>query len=333
MANAELSADNKKPTVLSPTRQNDSTAPSANDQLSDILRQVKKIEIRTNRLVSSLAAGPYRSAFRGQGMAFEETREYSPGDDVRQIDWNVTARAGTPYVKVFREERELNLILLVDTSGSMRFGAIPGISPRAKLALAAEAAAVIAITALKNNDRIGLVTFSDRTELHLPARKGRGHVGRLLREVLAAPATTRPTDLGHALDELVRVSKRRSVCFLISDFLFTAGGTDLRFNDALARASRRHDVVGLRVCDPAESTLPSTGAPIVVQNPEGRDMMVFSGNRHAQKSYAQAYTQARADVLKAFHGANSDLVELRTDQSAFSALSRFFRERRRRIRG
>ena len=137
--------------------------PAAQDSLAEVLRQVKKIELRTNRLVSSLAAGPYRSAFRGQGMAFEEVREYSPGDDVRQIDWNVTARAGTPYIKVFREERELNLVLLVDVSGSMRFGAIPGGSPRAKLALAAEAAAVVAVTALKNNDRIGLVTFSDRT--------------------------------------------------------------------------------------------------------------------------------------------------------------------------
>ncbi len=303
------------------------------DALADVLRQVKKIELRTNRLVSSLAAGPYRSAFRGQGMAFEEVREYTPGDDVRQIDWNVTARASTPFIKVFREERELNLVLLVDVSGSMRFGAIPGISPRAKLALAAEAAAVVAVTALKNNDRIGLVTFSDRTELHLPARKGRGHVGRLLREVLAAPATTRPTDLGHALDELVHVSKRRSVCFLISDFLFTRGATDLRFNDALARASRRHDVVGLRVCDPLEHSLPHSYAPYVLQHPEGHDMGVFAAGPRARQAYEHAYATARSDVVKAFRAADCDLVDLQTNQSAFSALARFFRERRRRIRG
>nr|MBA3938689.1 DUF58 domain-containing protein [Planctomycetota bacterium] len=177
--------------------------PPVQDGLAEILRQVKRIEIRTSRLVSGLAAGPYRSAFRGQGMAFEEVREYSPGDDVRSIDWNVTARAGAPYVKVFREERELTVFLLVDVSGSMRFGAIPRVSPRAKLALAAEAAAVVAVSALKNNDRIGLVTFSDRTEVHLAARKGRSHVARLLREVLASRAGTRPTDLAHALDELV----------------------------------------------------------------------------------------------------------------------------------
>jgi uncharacterized protein (DUF58 family) len=307
--------------------------PEAQDQLNEVLRQVKKIELRTKRLVSSLAAGPYRSAFRGQGMAFEEVREYTPGDDIRQIDWNVTARAGTPFIKVFREERELNLVLLVDVSGSMRFGAIPGVSPRAKLALAAEAAAVIAVTAMKNNDRIGLVTFSDRTELHLPARKGRGHVGRLLREVLAAPATTRPTDLAHALDELVRVSKRRAVCFLISDFLFTRGVGDLRFNDALARASRRHDVIGLRVCDIAETTLPKGSTPLVLQDPEGHGMAVFASGRNARAAYERAWHDARSAVTNAFRGAGGDLVELRTDQSAFTALARFFRERRRKIHG
>lgn len=307
--------------------------PAAQDQLADVLRQVKKIELRTNRLVSSLAAGPYRSAFRGQGMAFEEVREYSPGDDVRQIDWNVTARAGSPYIKVFREERELSLALLVDVSGSMRFGAIPGISPRAKLALAAEAAAVVAVTALRNNDRIGLVTFSDRTELHLPARKGRGHVGRLLREVLAAPATERATDLAHALDELVRVSRRRTVCFLISDFLFTRGARDLRFNEALARASRRHDVVGLRVCDPAETALPGGATPFVLQHPERDELAVFAGGERARHAYAAAWRDARESVETAFRSAGCDLVELGTERSAFSALARFFRERRRRIRG
>ena len=306
--------------------------PKPNAIDAEILRQVRKIEIRTRRMVSSLAAGPYRSAFRGQGMAFEEVREYSPGDDVRLIDWNVTARAGHPYVKVFREERELTVFLLVDVSGSMRFGAIPGVSPRAKLALAAEAAAVVAVTALKNQDRIGLVTFSDRTELHLPARKGRGHVARVLREVLASRAGTRPTDLTHALDELVRVSDKRAVCFLVSDFLFSRSATDLRFRDALARASRRHDVVGLRIADPAEETLPGGSAPFVLQDPEGHGVEIFSGGRKAQAAYAAAWQAARTDITTAFRGAGCDLVELRTDRSAFSAIQRFFRERRRKVR-
>ena len=221
----------------------------------------------------------------------------------------------------------------MDVSGSMRFGAIPGISPRAKLALAAEAAAVVAVTALRNNDRIGLVTFSDRTELHLPARKGRGHVGRLLREVLAAPATARATDLAHALDELVRVSRRRTVCFLISDFLFTRGARDLRFNEALARASRRHDVVGLRVCDPAETALPRGSTPFVLQHPERDELAVFAGGERARHAYAIAWRDARESVETSFRAAGCDLVELGTERSAFSALARFFRERRRRIRG
>ncbi len=299
---------------------------------AEILRQVKRIEIRTRRLVSSLAAGPYRSAFRGQGMAFEEVREYAAGDDVRLIDWNVTARAGHPFVKVFREERELTVFLLVDISGSMRFGAIPGISPRAKIALAAEAAAVVAITALKNQDRIGLVAFSDHTELHIPARKGRGHVARLLREIFATRAGTRPTDLAHALDELVRVSDKRSVCFLVSDFLPSGGPADPRFRDALARAARRHDVVGLRICDPAETTLPDGSAPFVLQDPEGDGAGVFAGGAAARRAYAAAWDAARTVTAQSFRGAGCDLVELSTDQSAFTALARFFRERRRRVR-
>lgn len=307
--------------------------PPVQDGLAEILRQVKRIEIRTSRLVSGLAAGPYRSAFRGQGMAFEEVREYSPGDDVRSIDWNVTARAGAPYVKVFREERELTVFLLVDVSGSMRFGAIPGVSPRAKLALAAEAAAVVGVSALGNNDRIGLVTFSDRTEVHLAARKGRSHVARLLREVLASRAGTRPTDLAHALDELVRVATRRAVCFLVSDFLFTRGTQDLRFADSLARASRRHDVVGLRIADPAERALPGGATPFVLADPEGDGSAVLAGGAAARRRYAAAWAEARGNAATAFRGAGCDLVELGTDQGAFAALNRFFRERRRRVHG
>jgi uncharacterized protein (DUF58 family) len=262
-------------------------------------------------------------------MAFEEVREYTPGDDVRMIDWNVTARAGHPFVKVFREERELTVFLLVDVSGSMRFGAIPGVSPRAKLALAAEAAATVAVTALRNQDRIGLVTFSDRTELHLPARKGRGHVGRLLREVLATRSDSRPTDLTHALDELVRVGVKRSVCFLVSDFLFADDTAERRFRDGLARAARRHDVVGLRVADPAEATLPAGRSPLVLSDPEGPASGVFALNPAARAAYAAAWQGARDRATRAFRGAGCDLVDLTTTSSALTALQRYFRERRK----
>ncbi len=310
-----------------------SSAPAAAPDLAAVLRQVKKLELRTERLVSSLAAGRYRSAFRGQGMEFDEVREYTPGDDVRAIDWNVTARAGRPYVKVFREERELTTMLLVDVSGSMRFGAIPGVSPRTKLALAAEAAAVVGVTAAKNHDRLGLVLFSDRTELHLPARKGRGHTMRLLREVLTAAASTQPTGLAHALDELARVAKRRTVCFVISDFLFGSELDAGAFARALARAARRHDVVGLRVTDPAEEALPMGGTPLALVDPESGDQNVFANGRRARARYAQAWAAAQAQTTTIFRGAGCDLVELRTDGSAFAALSRFFRERKRRIHG
>ncbi len=300
--------------------------------ISDILRQVRRIELRTQRLVSSLAAGRYRSAFRGQGMEFDEVREYTAGDDVRSIDWNVTARAGRPYVKVFREERELTVLLLVDVSGSMRFGAIPGISPRAKLALAAEAAAVVGITALRNGDRLGLMLFSDRTETHVPARRGRGHAMRVVREVLTPTGGARQTDLAHALDELARVTKRRAVCFLVSDFL---GDPVARpaLGTALARAGRRHDIVGLRIADPGEAALPAGSAPLVLVDPEGQGSGVFAGGASARRRYAAAWAETRGATERLFRASGCDLVDLTTTESAVSALERFFRQRRRRVRG
>ena len=259
-------------------------------------------------------------------------REYASGDDVRAIDWNVTARAGKPYLKVFREERELTVLLLVDVSGSMRFGAIPGISPRAKLALAAEAAAVVGVTALRNGDRLGLILFSDRTESHVPARRGRGHALRIIREVLEPPAAGRPTDLAHALDELGRVAKRRAVCFVVSDFLGDPAARPA-LATALARAARRHDIVGLRISDPGESALPAGRAPLVLADPEGRGVGVFAGGAAARTRYANAWNETRGATEKLFRASGCDLVDLVTTDSAFSALERFFTKRRRRIHG
>jgi len=300
--------------------------------VADILRQVRRIELRTQRLVSALAAGRYRSAFRGQGMEFDEVREYTSGDDVRAIDWNVTARAGKPYIKVFREERELTVLLLVDISGSMRFGAIPGVSPRAKLALAAEAAAVVGVTALRNGDRLGLVLFSDHTESHVPARRGRGHALRIIREVLEPAAGMRPTNLAHALDELSRVAKRRAVCFLVSDFLGDPADRPA-LATALARAGRRHDIVGLRIADPGEMALPAGGAPLVLADPEGAAVGVFANGASARARYAAAWNETRAATERLFRASGCDLVDLLTTDSAVNALERFFRQRRRRIHG
>jgi uncharacterized protein (DUF58 family) len=308
--------------------------------VSEILRQVRRIELRTERLVTSLASGGYRSAFKGQGMEFDEVREYSAGDDVRAIDWNVTARAGKPYVKVFREERELTIVLVVDVSASMRYGAIPGLSQRAKLALAAEAAAVVGVNALRNNDRLGLVLASDRTERHLAARKGRGHCLRVIREVLAPVASAPGTDLGHALDELVRVARRRAVCFVVSDFLGAgdssgdssgnSSGNSSGFAAALARAARRHDLIGLRVMDPGEASLPPGNLPLAMIDPEtGAQALLANGNA-ARRDYAAAWSSAREATTKAFRGCGCDLVDLTTTESAVAALLRFFRQRRRR---
>ena len=313
-----------------------SSAPAATSDLADLLRQVKRLELRTNRLVSALAAGRYRSAFRGQGMEFDEVREYSPGDDIRSIDWNVTARANKPYVKVFREERELTTMLLVDASSSMRFGAIPGISARAKLGLAAEAAAIIGITALRNHDRIGLILFSHATDLHLPARKGRGHAMRLVREVLAVPGRAigrGGTDLTLALDELARVAVKRAVVFIISDFLPGADGTQPQLGSALARAARRHDVVGLRVNDPGEEALPEGGAPLAIEDPESGAVRTLRGGARARASYRKLWEGARTQTEQQFRASGCDLVNLRTDASALTALTRFFAERRRRKHG
>ncbi len=305
----------------------------AESPVAEVLRQVKRIELRTNRLVSALAAGRYRSAFRGQGVEFDHVREYAIGDDMRIIDWNVTARAGRPWVKVFREERELTLLLAIDTSASMRFGAIPGISPRAKLALAAEAAAVVAVLAMRANDRVGLLLISDRTELHLREDRGRGHGLRVVREVLGAGGGAqgaRAFALSAALDELARVAKRRAVVFVVSDFI--GAGDDARASAALARLARRHDVVGLRVADPAEASLPVSLAPLALADPEGDGEAVVRASAANARAYRAAWDADRARGRALFAGAGCDCVELSTAQGALLPLTRFFRDRARRIR-
>jgi uncharacterized protein (DUF58 family) len=296
------------------------------DDLANLLAQVRRIELRTERLVSSLAAGSYRSAFKGSGLEFAEVRAYADGDDARLIDWNVTARAGAPWVKVFREERELAVTLVVDASGSMSFGALPGTSRRAKRVLAAEAAAVVAVVASRNHDRLGLVRGAAAPDLHLPLRRGRSHCLRVVREVLAGTSVGRG-DLAALLDGAARSSRRRGVLFLVSDFLHDEAG-HRAFADVLARSARRHDVVGLRVTDAAEATLPAHG-PLVIDDPEGSGQVVLSASAANRTAYAAAWQAARARTTTAFRAAGCDLVELDTAHGAFTALDRFLRQRRR----
>ena len=296
------------------------------NELKEILRQVKRIELRTRQAMNDLTAGAYKSRFRGQGMEFEEVREYSIGDDVRSIDWNVSARAGKPFVKVFREERELNVMLLVDLSGSMQFGAIPGLSPRSKMAAAAEAAAVVGITAMQNKDKIGLIGFHKETAVHLAARRGRNHTMRLIREILTQDSSHHSTDITHALDELNRVCNKRSVCFIVSDFLSPVG--DLA--NTLRRARRRHDVVGLRISDPNERQLPASNAPLLVHDPEGDQVLQLRNDKKTRKAYQEQYREHQLQHEHAFRSAGCDLVDIDTSASAIAAIQQFFRQRRRR---
>ena len=314
------------------TRNSKPETQGAMEGATDLLRQVRRIELRTERLVSSLAAGRIRSTFKGSGLEFDEVREYAAGDDVRAIDWNVTARAGRPFVKVFREERELTTWLIADVSGSMRFGAIPGISSRAKLALAAEAAAVVAVTSLRNRDPLGLVRVGTGTALHLPPRRGRGHCLRLIRELIAVPAARGNDDAATALETLAARPGKRGACFVCSDFLLADDDAAHRLGDALARVARRHDVIGLRIADPAESRLPPGGAPLVVQDPETGAEHVIANGRRARDDYARRWAAARERAAARFRAAGADLVDLSTEHTAFTALRRYFDRRARRVR-
>jgi uncharacterized protein (DUF58 family) len=282
---------------------------------SDALKAVRRIEITAGRLVSELFAGRYHSTFKGRGLEFAEVREYEPGDDVRDIDWNVTARRGHPYVKRFTEERELTVMFLVDASRSQE----PGSRGRTKARLAAEVAAVLALAALKNNDKAGLLLFTDRVEKHLRPRKTRSHVLRLVREALTHVPQGRGTSLSAALTELVRVQRRRAVVFLISDFL------DRGFEKPLRIAARRHDLVAVGIADPWEEA-PPRGARILVEDAE-------TGGAAALPAVPAAGTGGRWDALeRSLRRAGAESILLRTDRSYVPPLLNFFQRRERRGR-
>jgi len=286
----------------------------------DLIANVRRIEIRTRRAVDQLTAGAYHSVFKGQGVEFEEVREYQPGDDVKAIDWNVTARFGHPYIKKYQEERELTVILLVDISASGDFGSTKG----SKNELAAEIAALLAFSAIRNNDQVGLLMFTSRQELFVPPRKGRRHVLRLVRELLACERQDVGTDIGHALQTLMRLTRRRAVVFLISDLL------DTGFQQALAVANRRHDLVAMRVIDRRELSLPRT-AFLNVEDAESGALAVFSGgNRQALKSYALESGGMRVGQSDACRYAGVDLIDLYCGEDVVAPLMGFFRARERR---
>ena len=287
---------------------------------SEQLKAVRKIHIRTSHLVNDMFAGQYQSAFKGRGMEFAEVRQYFPGDDVRTIDWNVTARTGVPHVKRFSEERELTVMLLVDASASTRFGSVSQL----KSTMAAEMAALFAFSAITNNDKVGLVMFSNEVELSLPPKKGLRHVLRVIREVLSFQSQQRGTNITAALEHLNHVSKRRAVVFLISDWL------DSHAAVALTIANRRHDVIAIVLDDPRELSLPNIGLIELQEAETGERELVDTGNRRVREEFARRAAAARDDRDRMLRRAHADTITVRTDQPYIDALLRFFRMREQR---
>jgi uncharacterized protein (DUF58 family) len=287
---------------------------------SEQIKAIRKIQIRTSHLVSDLFAGQYQSVFKGRGMEFAEVRHYLPGDDIRTIDWNVTARTGVPHVKRFVEERELTVMLLVDASASTHFGTVKQL----KSEMAAELAALFAFSAITNNDKVGLVMFSDQVELALPPKKGTRHVLRVIREVLSFTPQGRGTDIAAALEHLSHVSKRRCVTFVISDFL------DSRARLALKIANRRHDVIAVVLDDPRDMTLPDIGLIELQDAESGERVVVDTGDSRVRHEFEQRSAAARRDRDRMLRGVDVDAVVVRTDRPYTEALLRFFHMRERR---
>jgi uncharacterized protein (DUF58 family) len=316
----------------------------------EILKKIRQIEIRTNRLVSETLAGQYHSVFKGQGMNFEEVREYQPGDEVRSIDWNVTARMNHPFVKKFVEERELTLMLVVDVSGSGLFGS----GEQSKRELAAEIASVLAFSAIRNNDKVGLILFTEEVEKFIPPRKGRKHVLRVIREILFFEPRRRGTNLNHALEFLTRVTAHRAIAVVVSDFLGQniterLTGAPVRRQPsgmvlpqslamasftALRQANRRHDVVAIQITDRFELELPALGRLVLKDAETGEMVEVNTGDPRKRAAFTERQNKAQAELLRVFRSAKIDSIQLRTDQSYTSALGRFFETReKRRLHG
>ena len=286
----------------------------------ELLQRIRRIEIRARRLVDHLFLGPYHSVFRGRGLEFSEVREYEPGDDVRIIDWNVTARMGTPYVKKFVEERELTIYLVVDVSASEGFST----APQTKAEIAAEIGALLALAAVRNNDRVGLIAFTDQVERFVTPRKGSRHVLRLIRELLYVRPRRRGTDIAAALGFLSRIARRRSVAFLLSDFL--AGD----YEAALRVAARRHDIIAISLSDPREMELPDAGL-IEMEDPEtGRRLVVDSGDALVRQRYAAAGQRRLEERRRLLSAVGVDEVSILTDRPYVQSLMAFFQARARR---
>ena len=289
---------------------------------ADILRKVRRVELRTRHLVNTVFSGEYHSVFKGQGMAFSEVREYMPGDDVRSIDWNVTARVGNPFVKVFDEERELSVMLLVDASASGDFGTVD----QMKGEIAVEICALIAFSAIQNNDRVGLMIFTDEVEVYVPPKKGKKHVLRVIRELLYFKPAHRRTDIARTLDTLNRLPLRRSVVFLVSDFRSS------EYEAALRVARRKHDLIAVSIRDPREETLPQMGIVELEDAETGEEMLVDTSDPVTRAAFASRAASDREERARLFRSMGLDTIDITTASSYVDPLLHFFKARAAKIR-
>ncbi len=283
----------------------------------ELLARIRTLQLRAQHLVSDLLAGEYESAFKGRGMEFEEVRDYQPGDDIRNIDWNVTARMGTPFVKEHREERELTVMLMVDISSSGRFGSVD----RTKQEISAEVAAILAYTAIRSHDRVGLILFSDHIEVFIPPKKGRSHVWRVIRSILTHEPRREGTDIEGALRYLGKVARRRTVCFLISDFL------DAGFEEALRTAGRSHDMTAVSIRDRREFELPAIGLIEMRDAESGETVVVDTARRRDREEVARRAREAAAAVEEELRRSRIGSLRLWTDRSPVDDITAFFRQR------
>ncbi|MDP7036823.1 MAG: DUF58 domain-containing protein [Candidatus Marinimicrobia bacterium] len=287
----------------------------------EIISKIRRIEIRTKGLVNDLFGGEYHSVFKGRGMMFSEVREYQPGDDIRLIDWNVSARVGTPFIKIFEEERELTVYMVVDVSGSGQYGTVE----KMKMELGTEIAAVLGFSAIKNNDKVGVLLFSSEVEKYIPPKKGKSHILRVIRELLYYKPKFRGTSINSALDFLLKVAKRRSVVFLISDFV------DSNYWTSLKMVNKKHDIIGVRLYDPSEAELPDLGLVKVIDPESEKEFWINTSRYQDRIDYNNTFNNRISELQSQCKKIKFDLISISTQEDYVEPLMDFFRRREKRV--
>ena len=287
----------------------------------EIISKIRRIEIRTKGLVNDLFGGEYHSVFKGRGMMFSEVREYQPGDDIRLIDWNVSARVGNPFIKIFEEERELTVYMVVDVSGSGQYGTVE----KMKMELGTEIAAVLGFSAIKNNDKVGVLLFSSEVEKYIPPKKGKSHILRVIRELLYYKPKFRGTSINSALDFLLKVAKRRSVVFLISDFV------DSNYWTSLKMVNKKHDIIGVRLYDPSEAELPDLGLVKVIDPESEKEFWINTSRYQDRIDYNNTFNNRISELQSQCKKIKFDLISISTQEDYVEPLMDFFRRREKRV--